>query len=229
MRRLFVLLARVLFRVRVSGRENLPANPGGTPAGGWICCGLPHRNWVEPFLIISLLPAEARPVILADGRTAGGSWWRRLLVRIIGGGVIAVRGRGAAADLTLYTESIRDAIDAGAVFLIFPEVGLPSRPPALRRVSPGVAHFARATGAPTVVVVFGGTDELYLRRRIEVRVLPPISPPRRDSDRDGLAGWFAELRAQAQAVASELHSVAESASSRRKIWRWLTGPYPRSD
>jgi 1-acyl-sn-glycerol-3-phosphate acyltransferase len=213
----------------VKGLENLPAHPDGTPAGGWICCGLPHRNWVEPVLITCLLPAEPRPVILADGRTAGGSWWRRLLIRIIGGGVIAVRGRGAASDFTLYTESVRDAIHTGAVFLIFPEVGPPSRPPALRRVSPGVAHFARATGALTVTVVFGGTEELYLRRRIEVRVLPPISPPSRDADRDALAVWLAELRAQAEAVASEAHSVAESAPPQRKTWRWLTGPYPRSD
>ena len=216
-------------QVRVKGLENLPANPDGTPAGTWICCGVPHRNWVEPVLIICLLPAEPRPVIIADGRTAGGSWWRRLLVRIIGGGVIAIRGRGAAGDFTHYTESVRDAIGAGAVLLIFPEVGPPSRPPALRRLSPGVAHFARATGAPTVTVVFGGTQELYLRRRIEVRVLPPVAAPSRDSDLGALAAWLAGLRAQSEAAASEAHGIAESAPPRRKIWRWLTGRYPRSD
>ena len=227
LRMLFILVGRLLFRVRATGLEFLPVGSDGRPTGGWICCGLPHRNWVEPFLMMSLLPAEPRPVILADGRTATGSWWRRLLVRVTGGGVIPIRGRGEARDFEAYAEEAKRVISAGAVFVIFAEVGPPSRPSALRRLSASVAHFAMATGAMTVPVVFGGTHELYLRRRIEVRVLPALDPP--GAGVESLDAWMVELRQKAEESSAEAHVAAEARAPRRKVWRWLTGPYPRAE
>ena len=225
-RRLFALVAALLFRVRVMGMENLPICADGTPAGGWICCGLPHRNWVEPLLMMCLLPAEPRLAILADGRTATGSWWRRRLVGIVGG-VIPIRGRGSPRDFAGYADEVRRVTAAGAVFVIFPEVGRPSRPPALRRLSAGVGHFAKAAGAATVPVIFGGTHELYIRRRLEVRVLPALEPP--DAGPEGVDAWLAELQETAGRGAAEAHQAAEADPPRFKLGRWLTGPYPRAE
>lgn len=225
-RRLFALIGWLLFRVQVSGLENLPLGSDGRPMGGWICCGLPHRTWVEPFLMLSLLPAEPYPVIMADGRTATGSWWRRLLAGMVVE-VIPIRGRGSPRDFAGYSDAVRRVIAADAVFVIFPEVGSPSRPPAFRRLSAGIGHFATATGAATVPIVFGGTHELYFRRRIEVRVLPALDPP--DEGLESIDFWLAELQEKAEKAAADAHDAAEANSPWLKLGRWLTGPYPSAD
>ncbi|MDQ3938494.1 MAG: hypothetical protein M3253_07415, partial [Chloroflexota bacterium] len=134
------------------------------------------------------------------------------------------------------------AIRAGAIFGLFPEVGRAARPPELRRLSSSVAYFAVRTGAPIVPLVFGGTHELYLRRRIVVEVLPPIQPSpaasatgrRRASaaahEREAAESMIAELRARVEPVAAAAHLAAEPPPRMRKLLRrWLTGPYPQAD
>lgn len=234
LRRFFGLVVALLFDVRVDGHHNLPATNSGRPAGGWICVGLPHRTWVEFFVFLAVLPAEPRLIMLGDGRTMFGSAWRRALMRRVGGVVPVWRG-GGAEQFEAHVDAARRTIAAGAVFGLFPEVGRAARPPALRRVSTGVAYFALRSGAPIVPIIFGGTHELYLRRRIEVRVLPPIELPleppapgtgAEKAAADRLMGDLLE-RVVAEAVAA--HEAAEPALGTRRIARWLTGPYPPPD
>jgi 1-acyl-sn-glycerol-3-phosphate acyltransferase len=213
------LAGRLLFDARLTGTPPL--------GGGWIASGLPHRNWVEPFLMLYLLPATPRLVVLGSGQAAMRSPWRRWLVRRIGG-VVPVWPGARAAEFTRHLAAAKGALEAGAVFVIFPETGAASRPGELRRLSGSVAQFARHTSAPVVPIVFGGTHELWLRRRIEVRVLPPIEPPPADAERAALAAWMDEFRRACAAGAADAHEAAESAAARWRIGRWLTGHYPRT-
>ena len=68
--RLVRLLGRGLFgfRTEVIGVANLPRDAAGRPAGGWIAAGLPHRTWVDPFVVADNLPIEPRLVFFGDGR-----------------------------------------------------------------------------------------------------------------------------------------------------------------
>ena len=75
-------------------------------------------------------------------------------------------------------------------------------------------------------VVFGGTDELYLRRHIEVRVIGPILPPTRTS-RAAISAWTSAFHDAVQTAAEDVHRRATASNPRRKRWRWLTGNYPR--
>jgi 1-acyl-sn-glycerol-3-phosphate acyltransferase len=227
--RLFLrLLGAALFRVRVSGLENLPRDADGKPIGGWICCGLPHRTWVEPMLLVAHLPAEPRMTMLGDGATMFGSRWRSLLVRFVGGVVPIWPGAGVGSFRHI-ASAAGQVIGAGGVLALFPETGPPSRPPNFRRLSPGVVRLAQQAGAPIVPVVFGGTHELYLRRHIVVRVLPAIEPPSAESGRRASQQSLAELDARAQEAGEEAHRAAEARAPRCKRWRWLTGPYPSAD
>jgi 1-acyl-sn-glycerol-3-phosphate acyltransferase len=219
MRLVLKAAARGLLRVRVNGDVRIP--------GGSICAALPHRNWVEPFLLVGVLPAAPRLVGVADGPTLVRSWWRILLVRLVGG-VVPVWPRASAGAFAAHVAAVRRALEAGAVVAIFPETGPPARPPDLRRLSPGVARFAAAAGAPVVPVVFGGTDELYLGRRIEVRVLEAIAPPPPDADRAAIDDWMADFRAVTTAAATAADARANAPPPRRKRWLWLTGKYPRA-
>jgi len=119
-------------------------------------------------------------------------------------------------------------VDAGRAIVIFPESGPPSRPPDLRALSPGLAHLSARARVAVVPVVFGGTHELYLRRRVVVRVLPAIDPPESTS-RPAILEWMARFEEMVSAAAVEAHRVAESKSPKWKIGRWLTGKYPRVD
>lgn len=225
-RQLSRIVGRTLFSVEVHGLDLLPHEDDGRPSGGWIAAGVPHRNWVEPFLLVGFLPARPRVTIVAEGRTVNRSWWRRLLVRQVGG-VILIETRPGVSGFDKLARAVGAAVDAGAVVVIFPEAGSPSRPPELRRLSPGVAHLAARVQAPVVPIVFGGTHELYLRRRIVVRVLPRLAPPVTTARLD-VAEFMEHLRGQSESAALEAHRRAESAAPRRKWWRWLSGNYPRA-
>ena len=178
--------------------------------------------------MLFLLPARPRLVMLADGPTIWRSWWRRFLVNRVGG-VVPVWPGSAGDAFEAHLDAATRTIRAGAVFTLFPEVGPATRPPGLRRLSRALAHFARRTGAPVLPVVFGGTHELFLRRRIDVRILPAIDPPAADAGREGISAWMAEVSERVAPAALAAHLAAESGPAQRKRWRWLTGPYPRAD
>jgi 1-acyl-sn-glycerol-3-phosphate acyltransferase len=234
LRRLFGLMLAVLFRVRVTGVENLPRTAAGRPAGGWIACGLPHRTWVEFFVLLVLLPAEPRLIMLGEGPTIFGAAWRRALMHRVGGVVPIWRGSGASG-FEAHVEAAEQAVRAGSVFGLFPEVGRATRPPALRRVSAGVAYFSLRTGASLVPIIFGGTHELYLRRTIEVRILPPIEPPKpppspgTPDERAAAEDLVTRLRAVAEPAVAAAQQSAEPPPGARKLARWLTGTYPQPD
>lgn len=70
----------------------------------------------------------------------------------------------------------RDVLAAGGVFMLMPETGPASAPGELRRLGGGMAYFALRNEAPIVPLVLGGNEQVYLGKRIILRVLPPIDP-----------------------------------------------------
>lgn len=190
---------------------------------------MPHRNWSEPFLLMTMLPADRRIVTVADETTVSRSVWRRFVARQFGGVVPIGTTRSAAAFRT-HLEAAGAALRQGAVLAIAPEVGGPSRPPALRRVSAGIGYISAHTDAPIVPMVFGGTDELFLRRRIDIRLLPALQPPPAGvPQREAARTLTAALVEAVSPVAAELHAAARPRPGTRRHWRWLTGRYPRAE
>jgi 1-acyl-sn-glycerol-3-phosphate acyltransferase len=214
-----LVIVRFLFDIRVEGRENAP------PPGSMVA-GVPHRNWAEPVLLLALLPARPRQVGIADGPTMSRSLLRRVMVSA-GGGVIKVEPRSGPSGFEAIARATTNWVRRGAVVVIFPEVGPPSQAPRFRRLSPGVGHLAARSRAQVVPVVLGGTHEPYLRRRIVIRLLPPIAPPA-DTSRPTIAAFVADLQARSETAAVELHAAADSGGHSRKRWRWLSGRYPRA-
>ena len=85
------------FKTAVLGLEHLPRASDGRPAGGWIAAGLPHRTWVDPFVVADNLPVEPRLIFFGDGGAILRSRWRRWLVRRIGGVIPIWPGAGRPA------------------------------------------------------------------------------------------------------------------------------------
>ena len=223
------------FRVQVTGRANLPSGPDGRVVGGWIAAGLPHRTWVDPFVVAEGLPVEPRLVFFGDGPAIFRSAWRRWLVRRVGG-VIPIWPGGDRATIETYLGAAAAALDAGAVLCLFPETG-PARPPGTARpLGSGLAYFAIRTDAPIVPIVLGGTHDLYRGRRFRMDILSPVTwqdladlAPGTDQP----AAWSSAERRIAHRVTLAVHErtaaaveaahlAIEPGPTTRKRWRWLT-------
>lgn len=226
-------------RLRLEGAEHLPRDASGRPAGGWIALGVPHRTWIDPFVLALLLPLEPRLVFLGDGRAIYRSRLRRWLFARIGGVVPIWPGSGRGA-FGAHLEAARTVLSSGAVFALFPEVG-PAVP--VERARPfggGIGYFALRSGAAVVPLVLGGTHELFLGRRIVLRVLPPVTardllgatatvrgdawPPAPDSidEREMARAVTAALERSVAADVAACHRLVEPAPGARRPMRWLT-------
>jgi 1-acyl-sn-glycerol-3-phosphate acyltransferase len=239
--RLLLRLIRIVgrgllgFRLELRGGEHLPRDASGRPAGGWIAAGLPHRTWVDPFVLVDLLPVEPRLVFMGDGRAIFRSRLRRLVFRAVGGVVPIWPGSGPAAFAS-HLEAVASVVAAGAVLVLFPEAGAAVPVERARPLGKGIAYFALRTGAPIVPLVLGGTHELFRGRRIVLDVLPPLSvqelaglPPGTQLPEPGspaeraLADRVVEaLHARTAEAVARAHDSAEPRPGSPRRWRWLT-------
>jgi 1-acyl-sn-glycerol-3-phosphate acyltransferase len=160
------VLAFGLFRatLRVEGREHLPAAPFMT------ACAI-HRSWVDALAIIDALPLEPRVWFIASGRAAFKSAFRRVFLRTLGGILPVYRG-GFTIDSSV--ESVRAVKRAGAVLGFFPEGARKGPPDAVQPFRGGLGYLSLRTGLTVVPIAIAGTKELYLGKRIAVRILPPV-------------------------------------------------------
>lgn len=223
------------FRTDVLGAELLPRDSSGAPAGGWIAAGLPHRTWVDPFVVADNLPIEPRVVFFGDGRAIFRSRWRRLVFRAIGG-VIPIWPGGGRAAVESHLAAAGEALAAGAVLCLFPETGRATPPGTARPLGLGVAYFVLRTGAPVVPIVLGGTHELYRSRRFRMQILPPMTgrelaglavdaplpAPWSRTERDAAHRIVAKMHELTAEPIATAHEAVELPSGKRKRWRWLT-------
>jgi 1-acyl-sn-glycerol-3-phosphate acyltransferase len=226
-------------RLRLEGAEHLPCDPSGRPAGGWIAMGVPHRTWIDPFVLATLLPPEPRLVFLGDGRAIYRSRLRRWIFARIGG-VVPIWPGSSRRAFAAHLEAARTVLSSGAVFALFPEVGPPVPVDHARPFGGGIGYFAVRSGAPVVPLVLGGTHELFLGRRIVLRVLPPVTarelvgdaadgsseawPPAADSiaERELAHAVTAALERRVAADVADCHRRVEPPPGARRPMRWLT-------
>ncbi|MFI5255336.1 MAG: lysophospholipid acyltransferase family protein [Candidatus Limnocylindrales bacterium] len=236
-RRLIAFAGRRILRLKLElvGAENLPRAADGRPAGGWIAAGLPHVTWIEPFVMLVLLPPEPRLIWFGDGRVIERSRWRRFVSGRLGG-IEPIWPGGGAKAFAAHVAAVEGVIDAGAIFAMFPEAG-PAVPPGFARpVQPGIGYFALRSRASIVPIVFGGTHELFLGRQIQMRVLPAASwhrlagvapdtappDPGSPAERDLATAIAAGLAALTAAEVARAHASTEPAPGTRKRALWLT-------
>ena len=159
----------------VEGREHLPVGVDGRPDGGWIAAVIPHRTWIDPFLPWIALPVRPRLAFFGDARTMARSPLRRFVMARLGG-VIPIPAARDPETVAIHLEAAREALAAGMVFCLMPETGPASPPGRIRRLGGGIGYIALRNRAPIVPVILGGNDEVYLGRRMLLRILPPLDP-----------------------------------------------------
>jgi 1-acyl-sn-glycerol-3-phosphate acyltransferase len=232
----FRVVVRVLrLQLVLEGKEHLPRLQHGEPVGGWIAAALPHRTWIDPFVLVLLLPVEPRLIFIGDGRAIFRSRVRRAAFRVLGG-VVPIWPGGRGEAFAAHVRAAESVVRAGAVFVIFPEVGPPVDVQRARPLGAGLGYFALRTGAPIVPLVIGGAHELFIGRRIVLRVLPvatardlagigrtdPLPQPDTPAERDAAHRIVARVHELATPAVAETFLDAEPPPGTRKRLRRLT-------
>ena len=182
-----------LFRVTVTGLENIPRPPYIIAAN--------HQAWFDPLFIIPFFPE--RPVIytMAKRETVFNRAWKRRLLPMIGVFPISPN-RGELDEQGLRT--VYHVLEREGVMLMFPE-GRYSRGRALRPLKNGIGFFALNAGVPISPVAVRGTDRLWPFKRIEVSIGEPVLPD--------LPAWW-ELSRRVSGVVDRVRTAITTALNR---------------
>ena len=196
-------LFRVMFRFDVKGMERIP--------GGACVLIANHLGWMDAISLLLLFPPEPRIHYLADPTSMMRNRPLWALVRAAGGIVPVDR---AQRGNPLLFRHVRRCLDAGGVVAVFPEGDFGPREGELLRFKKGFAYFAVEAGVPVLPVALAGMKEIWLGKRLYVRVGEPIATAGKTADEVRTLGE--------QAVAAALPSYVEPTGP-RPLRRWLTG------
>jgi 1-acyl-sn-glycerol-3-phosphate acyltransferase len=155
-----------LFRLDIRGRERVPSR------GAFLIIAN-HLNWLDSFAILAALPAEPRVHFLGDPtllRTHRLQW---LIVRAVGGYIPVDRQKHG--DPQLY-DHVDRCLQAGGVAALYPEGHYGPGEGRLLPFHTGFAHFAIDNRVPVVPIGLTGTQDLWWRKRIGIRIGDPIDP-----------------------------------------------------
>ena len=198
------------FNIEVEGLEHVPR---GEPL---IVAAAPHRNWIDPFLILQVLPPLPRTYFLAAADTTGNRWWKRLFIDLAGGMVpVATRGQLNRDGLELAL----GILELGNRVGIFPEGWGADPDPEIMPLKRGVAFISQHSGCRVLPVALVGTTDLWRGKTLRIRIAPPLDALAPGANRHEEQIFVDDLRAVLQdAVPPQPEEPADG----RKPWRWLT-------
>jgi 1-acyl-sn-glycerol-3-phosphate acyltransferase len=193
----------VMFRFDVTGRENCPDS-------ACVVIGN-HLGWMDATSLLLLFPPEPRIHFLADPTSMMRNRPLWLLVRAVGGIVPVDRAQHGNALLFRY---VGRCLEKGGVVALFPEGDFGPREGKLLPFKKGFAHFAVDAGVPVRPVGLAGMKELWLGKRLVVRIGAPIPTAGKTVD---------EVHRLGEEAVAGLVPAYEQRAGRRPLRRWLTG------
>jgi 1-acyl-sn-glycerol-3-phosphate acyltransferase len=167
------IVIRSIVRVRVEGRDRLPA-------GQYLLC-FSHANWIDPFVLMAVLPWRPRLYFFGpkeEDMSVGG---RNHLMMWAGN---AVPYRPGKNDLLDATRRVQVVFNAGGVLAIAGEGRIHAREDEILRLQEGAAYFALRARVPIVPVAISGTTWFSIGSRVRIRIgqpIPATGRPRREA------------------------------------------------
>ncbi len=199
-------LVRAYLRVRLDGRERLPA-------GSAIYC-FNHMSWSDPFVLMTVLPFRPRLWFFGPKEEDMAVGGRNRIMTWTGTAIPYKPGKNDLLDVTRHVGAV---IATGAVVAIAGEGRIHLRESDLLPLSEGAAYFALRSGVPLVPVAIAGTSWLRLGGRVRVRIGTPIQAEGRPT-REAVAA----LTARAWQDLHDLVGDAPDLSEPGPVGRWIT-------
>jgi 1-acyl-sn-glycerol-3-phosphate acyltransferase len=198
------------FNIEVEGLEFIPRDEP------LIVAAAPHRNWIDPFLILQVLPPLPRTYFLAAADTTGNRWWKRIAIELAGGMVpVATRGQLNRDGLELSLAILERGNRVG----IFPEGWGPKPDPEIMPLKRGVAFISQHSGRRVLPVALAGTTDLWRGKTLRMRIVPPLDALAPEASRLEEQTYVDSLRVVLQ---DALPPQPPDPPDEKKPWRWLT-------
>jgi 1-acyl-sn-glycerol-3-phosphate acyltransferase len=157
------LVMRLLFRIRVEGRENLPKGPA-------LYC-FNHISWTDPFLLYATLPLRPRLYFFGPKEDDMRVGPKNRLMYWTG---TTVPYKPAKTDLRDVARRVNAVFEAGGALAIAGEGRIHVAEHDLLQLQEGAAYFALRSGVPIVPIAVNGGSWLNFRRTLRVRIGRPI-------------------------------------------------------
>ena len=196
-------LFHAMFRFDVAGRDHIPN-------GAYVLIAN-HLGWMDAVSLLLLFPPEPRIHYLADPTSMMRNRPLWTLVRAAGG-VVPV-DRAQRGNSVLFEHVARCLVNGGVVAL-FPEGDFGPGEGELLPFKKGFAHFAVGASVPVLPVAMAGMKEIWLRKRLYVRIGEPIRTPGKSVD---------EVWELGRRAVTELLPAYREPVGRKPLRRWLTG------
>jgi 1-acyl-sn-glycerol-3-phosphate acyltransferase len=202
-------LTRALFRMRVEGRQKLPAGPA-------IYC-FNHLSWADPFVLMAVLPLRPRLFFFGPKEEDMQVGNRNRLMLWTGAAIPYKPGKN---DLLEATRRVGGVIERGGVVAIAGEGRIHASERGLLPLSEGAAYFALRSGVPIVPIAINGTSWLGFGRRVRVRIGDPIETSGRPT-RVAVDALTRTTFAGLHAMVADAHDIPEPG----RFGRWLTDQF----
>ncbi|TME66482.1 MAG: DUF3052 family protein [Chloroflexi bacterium] len=196
-------LFHLIFRFDVSGRENMPDR------ATVIVCN--HLGWMDAMSLLLVFPAEPRIHLLADPTSMMKNRPLWALVRAAGGIVPVDRAQRGGP---LLFRHVGRCLSLGGAVALFPEGDFGPREGVLLPFKKGFAHFAVEAGVPVIPVGLAGMKDLWMGKRLSMRIGAPIETKGKTVD---------EVHRLGEQAVNELLPPYAEPPGPKPLRRWLTG------
>jgi 1-acyl-sn-glycerol-3-phosphate acyltransferase len=149
--------------MNIVGEENIPS-------GNYIVVAN-HLSWIDPFLLMLVLPPEPR-LYFIGAQQAINRGWKDWLIRHFDVMIPFERGANWVGKAVL--EQPLRVLHAGAVLGLFPEGKLGPSEGELQPLQRGIGHIVLQANFPILPVALSGVQELYFRKPITVIIGKPL-------------------------------------------------------
>ncbi len=198
--------ARAYLRLRVEGAERFARGPA--------ICVFNHLNWVDPLILLAILPQ--RPAVAMFGPREA-DMRRGARNRLIVWAGFGIPYRPARTDMIETTRRVQRVLDEGWVIVIAGEGRIHRGEGELLPLADGTAYFALRSGVPIVPIAINGTSWLGFRRVVRVRIGDPIASSGRPT-----RGAVEALSARTANVLRGMVADFPDPAPPGRIGRWLT-------
>lgn len=152
-----------VFRVRVIGLEHVPQTP-------YIAC-VNHLGWAEGIMVMLFFPTAPLLHALGERDVMERAAWRRWLWRQIPIFLPLDRDKPREA-----LRMMQDVLEHGGALGLAPEGKLGTQEGTIGALQDGAAYLSSRTGAPLLPIGATGTLELWLWKKLTLRVGEPLMP-----------------------------------------------------